>query len=131
MRESEASREGGGALRAQKDEICGANRGVLEGWPKRAEEEAQLERRAANRADLPRRGKRREGATWSGARWSRAAEASPPPPSPLRFPLWTRSEFAAVDARTLRAAVGTFCDLLELATRTVEMFGGPDGAVRV
>ncbi|KAI3427098.1 hypothetical protein D9Q98_007037 [Chlorella vulgaris] len=32
-------------------------------------------------------------------------------------------EFAAVDMRTLRAAVGTFCDLLGLATRTLEAFG--------
>ena len=31
--------------------------------------------------------------------------------------------FQAVDARTLRAAVGTFCDLLALATRSIEMFG--------
>ncbi|KAK9804335.1 hypothetical protein WJX72_007910 [[Myrmecia] bisecta] len=31
--------------------------------------------------------------------------------------------FQATDARTLRAAVGTFCDLLGLATRTLEMFG--------
>ena len=31
--------------------------------------------------------------------------------------------FAAVDMRTLRAAVGTFCDLLGLATRTLEAFG--------
>eukprot|EP00887_Chlorella_sp_A99_P001238 scaffold14.g1238.t1 len=31
--------------------------------------------------------------------------------------------FAAVDVRTLRAAVGTFCDLLALATRTLERFG--------
>ena len=31
--------------------------------------------------------------------------------------------FAAVDMRTLRAAVGTFCDLLNLATRTLEAFG--------
>jgi len=31
--------------------------------------------------------------------------------------------FAAVDMRTLRAAVGTFCDLLALATRTLEAFG--------
>ena len=33
--------------------------------------------------------------------------------------------FAAVDMRTLRAAVGTFCDLLGLATRTLEAFGPP------
>ncbi len=32
-------------------------------------------------------------------------------------------QFAAVDVRTLRAAVGTFCDLLALATRTLEAFG--------
>lgn len=32
-------------------------------------------------------------------------------------------DFAAVDMRTLRAAVGTFCDLLGLATRTLEAFG--------
>ena len=32
-------------------------------------------------------------------------------------------KFAAVDVRTLRAAVGTFCDLLALATRTLERFG--------
>jgi hypothetical protein len=32
-------------------------------------------------------------------------------------------EFAAIDMRTLRAAVGTFCDLLGLATRTLEAFG--------
>ena len=31
-------------------------------------------------------------------------------------------EFAAADARTLRSAVGTFCDLLALATRTLETF---------
>jgi hypothetical protein len=31
--------------------------------------------------------------------------------------------FAAVDMRTLRAAVGTFCDLVGLATRTLEAFG--------
>jgi tRNA threonylcarbamoyladenosine modification (KEOPS) complex Pcc1 subunit len=31
--------------------------------------------------------------------------------------------FAAVDMRTLRAAVGTFCDLLGLASRTLEAFG--------
>ncbi|CAL8466225.1 g5761 [Coccomyxa elongata] len=31
--------------------------------------------------------------------------------------------FSAVDARTLRAAVGTFYDLLALATRTLEAFG--------
>ena len=31
--------------------------------------------------------------------------------------------FAAIDMRTLRAAVGTFCDLLGLATRTLEAFG--------
>lgn len=31
--------------------------------------------------------------------------------------------FAAVDVRTLRAAVGTFCDLLGLASRTLEAFG--------
>ena len=30
--------------------------------------------------------------------------------------------FEAVDARTLRAAVGTFCDLLRLATETLEAF---------
>jgi EKC/KEOPS complex subunit PCC1/LAGE3 len=30
--------------------------------------------------------------------------------------------FAAFDARTLRAAVGTFCDLLRLATETLEAF---------
>lgn len=30
--------------------------------------------------------------------------------------------FSAVDARTLRASVGTFCDLLALATRTAEAF---------
>lgn len=34
-------------------------------------------------------------------------------------------DFAAVDMRTLRAAVGTFCDLLGLATRTLEAFGPP------
>ncbi len=34
-----------------------------------------------------------------------------------------RSKFSAVDARTLRAAVGSFCDLLGLATRTLEAFG--------
>jgi hypothetical protein len=28
-----------------------------------------------------------------------------------------------VDARTLRAAVGTFCDMLRLATETLEVFG--------
>jgi hypothetical protein len=28
-----------------------------------------------------------------------------------------------VDARTLRAAVGTFCDMLRLATKTLEVFG--------
>lgn len=33
-------------------------------------------------------------------------------------------DFAAVDMRTLRAAVGTFCDLLGLASRTLEAFGG-------
>ena len=32
-------------------------------------------------------------------------------------------QFAAIDMRTLRAAVGTFCDLLGLATRTLEAFG--------
>lgn len=31
--------------------------------------------------------------------------------------------FAAVDMRTLRAAVCTFCDLLGLASRTLEAFG--------
>jgi len=31
-------------------------------------------------------------------------------------------EFAALDVRTLRAAVCTFCDLLGLATRTLEAF---------
>jgi tRNA threonylcarbamoyladenosine modification (KEOPS) complex Pcc1 subunit len=31
-------------------------------------------------------------------------------------------DFAAVDARTLRAAVGTFCDLLGVAARTLEAF---------
>ncbi|BDA51117.1 probable EKC/KEOPS complex subunit LAGE3 [Coccomyxa sp. Obi] len=31
--------------------------------------------------------------------------------------------FSAVDTRTLRAAVGTFYDLLGLATRTLEAFG--------
>ncbi|EIE21300.1 hypothetical protein COCSUDRAFT_83524 [Coccomyxa subellipsoidea C-169] len=31
--------------------------------------------------------------------------------------------FSAADARTLRAAVGTFYDLLALATRTLEAFG--------
>ncbi len=30
--------------------------------------------------------------------------------------------FEAVDARTLRAAVGTFCDLLRLASETLEAF---------
>ena len=35
-------------------------------------------------------------------------------------------DFAAVDMRTLRAAVGTFCDLLGLATRTLEAFGPPE-----
>jgi len=30
--------------------------------------------------------------------------------------------FAAIDARTLRAAVGTFCDLLRLASETLETF---------
>lgn len=34
--------------------------------------------------------------------------------------------FNATDVRTLRAAVSTFCDLLALVTRTLEMFG-PDG----
>ena len=34
-----------------------------------------------------------------------------------------RRHYSAVDARTLRAAVGTFCDLLGLATRTLEAFG--------
>lgn len=32
------------------------------------------------------------------------------------------AHFAAVDIRTLRAAVGAFCDLLALATRTLEAF---------
>ena len=32
-------------------------------------------------------------------------------------------KFSAVDARTLRAAVGTFCDMLRLATKTLEVFG--------
>lgn len=32
-------------------------------------------------------------------------------------------KFSAVDARTLRAAVGTFCDMLRLATETLEVFG--------
>ena len=37
--------------------------------------------------------------------------------------LWRlRRQFAATDARTLRSAVGTFCDLLGLATRTLETF---------
>ncbi|KAL3151831.1 hypothetical protein ABBQ38_012796 [Trebouxia sp. C0009 RCD-2024] len=31
--------------------------------------------------------------------------------------------FDATDVRTLRAAVSTFCDLLALVTRTLEMFG--------
>jgi hypothetical protein len=31
-------------------------------------------------------------------------------------------DFAAVDARTLRAAVGTFCDLLGVAARALEAF---------
>ena len=35
-------------------------------------------------------------------------------------------KFNAADVRTLRAAVSTFCDLLALVTRTLEMFG-PDG----
>eukprot|EP00877_Chromochloris_zofingiensis_P002647 jgi/Chrzof1/12383/Cz06g32140.t1 len=33
--------------------------------------------------------------------------------------------FAATELRLLRAAVGTFYDMLALATRTVEQFGGP------
>lgn len=33
------------------------------------------------------------------------------------------SHFEAVEARLLRAAVGTFLDLLNLATRTLETFG--------
>ena len=33
------------------------------------------------------------------------------------------SHFKAVEARLLRAAVGTFLDLLNLATRTLETFG--------
>lgn len=32
-------------------------------------------------------------------------------------------KFAASDVRTLRAAVSTFCDLLALVTRTLEVFG--------
>ena len=32
-------------------------------------------------------------------------------------------KFNAADVRTLRAAVSTFCDLLALVTRTLEMFG--------
>ena len=32
-------------------------------------------------------------------------------------------KFNATDVRTLRAAVSTFCDLLALVTRTLEMFG--------
>ena len=31
--------------------------------------------------------------------------------------------FTAADARTLRAAVGSLCDLMGLATRTLEAFG--------
>lgn len=31
--------------------------------------------------------------------------------------------FAATDVRTLRSAVGSLCDLMALATRTIEAFG--------
>ena len=34
--------------------------------------------------------------------------------------------YTAADLRTLRAAVGTFCDLLALATRTLETFSRVD-----
>eukprot|EP00884_Botryococcus_braunii_P021857 jgi/Botrbrau1/8355/Bobra.0046s0016.1 len=34
--------------------------------------------------------------------------------------------FEAVDARLLRASVCTFCDLMGLATRTLEAFGAPE-----
>ena len=36
------------------------------------------------------------------------------------------SHFEAVEARLLRAAVGTFLDLLNLATRTLETFGNQE-----
>ena len=32
-------------------------------------------------------------------------------------------QFNATDVRTLRAALSTFCDLLALVTRTLELFG--------
>ena len=41
----------------------------------------------------------------------------------LILPVTACRRFNATDARTLRAAVSTFCDLLALVTRTLEMFG--------
>ena len=45
----------------------------------------------------------------------------------LMFGILVRRYFSAADAKTLRAAVGTFYDLLGLATRTLEAFSPQAG----